>query len=228
MKKLFVSSLLIGMSACGGAEKEPLTIINTDEDVMTSPNNEVANNEAPNNAVVDLNNDPATTTLPGTPLLGNATHTLEGVDFRVISTASQGMRTPRDLAFHPTRPTELWVLNLADNSTVVIDDPDTATQAYVRYAAIGKDHFMVRPAALAFGDNGNFGTAQEEDQPTQGDLSPGNFMGPSLWIFQSKKSPPFFTFSTSRKRYHLKKRTNFLISYGIIVADGFNFYVRFS
>ena len=41
-------------------------------------------------------------------------------------------------------------------------------------------HFMARVSSLAFGADGNFATAHEEDQITQA-VTPADFMGPTLW-----------------------------------------------
>lgn len=177
MKKLLLSSVVAGICACGGATEEPVRIITIDENNASAPNNVTPNNETPNNETP--NN--TMSALPGLALLGDGAHTLDAVEFTVIAGASAALRTPRDLAFHPDRPTELWVLNLDDNTTVVFDNPNTPQQAYTRYANSAKDHFMASPSALAFGANGLFATSQETDQPTQGNATPPDFMGPTLW-----------------------------------------------
>jgi len=41
-------------------------------------------------------------------------------------------------------------------------------------------HFMAKVSSLAFGADGNFATAHEEDQITQA-VTPADFMGPTLW-----------------------------------------------
>jgi sugar lactone lactonase YvrE len=175
MNKLVLCGVFVGLTACGNTgSDEPIQIITFDDDEMVAANNAAT----PNNVAV---ND-GSVTPAGLALLGNNEHTLSAVDFAVIAGSAAGLSTPRDIAFHPDRPTELWVVNLDGNSTVVIDNPNTPQQAFTRYAAGGKDHFMARPAALAFSDNGNFATAQEEDQPTQGNATPADFMGPTLWI----------------------------------------------
>jgi DNA-binding beta-propeller fold protein YncE len=179
MKRLFVSSVVFALSACGGTSPEPIQIITTDTVNNSAHADDPTGDGTPNNSTVANNN---TAVIPaGLALLGDNAHTLDAVDFTLIAGAAAGLRTPRDLEFHPDRPTELWILNLDDNSTVVIDNPNQADQSYTRYAAAGKDHFMAKPSAFAFSDNGNFASAQEEDQPTQGNLTPADFMGPTLW-----------------------------------------------
>lgn len=182
MKKLVAVSIAVGLWGCGNVDKgpEPVQIITLNNDInntksdnnLTTENNVSENNATPNNDVV------APT---GLALLGNLAHSVDGVDLTVIAGATAGLNIPRDLAFHPNRPTELWVLNLGDNSTVVYDNPNTSDQNWTRYAGVGKDHFMARPSALAFSDNGNFASAQEEDELTQGNATPEDFMGPTLW-----------------------------------------------
>lgn len=177
MKKLLLSSVVAGICACGGTPEEPVRVITIDdENNVTAENNTTLNNATPNNVTPNNNVAPA-----GLPLLGDGAHTLDAVDFTVIAGASAALRTPRDLAFHPDRPTELWVLNFDDNTTVVFDNPNTPQQAYNRYSNAAKDHFMASPSALAFGDNGLFATSQETDLPTQGNATPADFMGPTLW-----------------------------------------------
>lgn len=170
MKKFLAVSLVALIAACGSPAEEVIYI----DPIDTTPTNGQTNGQT---------TDPTDTTgeeRPGLPILGDKQHTSSSVEVTIVSTSVAGLRTPRDLAFHPHRPAELWVLNLDDNSTIVFDDPDDET-TFTRYAAAGKDHFMARPSALAFGENGNFATAQEEDELTQGNLTPEDFMGPTLW-----------------------------------------------
>ncbi len=178
MKKLIVSSLLVAISACGAVEEEPVQIVFVDSDTTTTPNNAPKDDDAENNVSTPNN---VTPTRSGLALLGDGNHTVAAVNYEVVGSSAAGLRIPRDLAFHPNRANELWVLNLGDNSTVVFDGVGTSGQSNMRYAGAGKDHFMARPSALAFGSNGNFASAHEEDEPTQGPASPADFMGPTLW-----------------------------------------------
>ena len=202
MKRLGVCIVLTAATACGATtdDKKDAIEISTNARANASANNVVVTtngepNAAPNgepNATPNgdpnatPNGDPNATpnNSAGDPiaLLGNGTHSLDGLDFAVVATSADGLATPRDLEFHPQRTTELWTVNLEGHATVVLDNPGTPEQSYTRYAAPGASHFMARPAAIAFGANGNFASAQEEDELTQGDLTPEDFMGPSLWI----------------------------------------------
>lgn len=116
----------------------------------------------------------------GLPVLGGGMHVSDSVEMTTIATAAEAMDGPRDLAFNPEVPGQLWVINLHDSSTVVISDVGTADQVWLRHAASGNTHFNARPAAMAFGAPGSFATAPEEDSVTQ-PSTPEDFMGPSLW-----------------------------------------------
>jgi len=121
------------------------------------------------------------------PVLGNGAHTATSVNLTVIVSASEGLNTPRDVAFHPTVPGMLWVVNRGDTSMVILSDVGTPSQRSVKKQALsgGGLHFMAEPSALAFADGGNFGTIHETDKLTQGPVSQGgtprDFMGPTLW-----------------------------------------------
>ncbi|MBT6433940.1 MAG: hypothetical protein HOK28_12645 [Deltaproteobacteria bacterium] len=201
------------------------------------------------------NDNGSTTPGDGVAVLGNGNHTTAGVTLTVVAGTAQGLNVPRDIAFHPQRPEELWVMNWGDssgsilfksNSTAVwmcsqayygtydgcdqgcgVEDPDCEngsqqvynncsqghepdpsdpTRCYMpggqnsssavfpryhkRLANSPNDmdystnlHFFARPAAIAFGANGNFTSAQEEDGFTQPD-TPYDFMGPTMWSSQ--------------------------------------------
>jgi len=121
----------------------------------------------------------------GVPLLGSNGHTLDDVVFEEVANRDDGLREPRDIAFHPTRTDELWTLNFTDSSTTVFLGIDRGEPAAIKYNAFGNTHFMAHPAALAFSDTGIWASAQEEDDLTQGPVefggTPADFMGPSLW-----------------------------------------------
>lgn len=117
----------------------------------------------------------------GIPSLGNGTHSAGEVAFTRIATEDDGLNVPRDLEFNPDRPGQLWIVNRGDDSTTIIEDAGFRDQSSKHEAGANHRHFMANPAALAFSDNGNFATAQEEDERTQGNLTPPDFMGPTLW-----------------------------------------------
>ncbi|MBN4050173.1 hypothetical protein JYT28_00295 [Desulfobulbus sp. AH-315-M07] len=115
-------------------------------------------------------------------LLGGGTHDILNVELTVVGTGDgDGLNLPRDLAFNPLVPGELWVVNTTDESMVVFNnagDPGQTSQKYVN--AGGSEHFFARPAGIAFSSNGNFATIHETDMTTQ-PSTPADFMGPTMW-----------------------------------------------
>jgi hypothetical protein len=105
-----------------------------------------------------------------------------GDQFTVIGTAADGLSAPRDLAFAPGAPNQLWTFNTAIHGTVIYFDPGTEQQSSeVRVDAYGQ-HFMAFVSSAAFGDNGNFSSCQEShDEWNVGPQEPDDFMGPTLW-----------------------------------------------
>ncbi len=134
------------------------------------------------------------------PELGKGDHSSTSVVFTEIAGAAEKLATPRDLAFNPLRPDELWVLNLRDESAVIVHDASTSGRSAERRKDADASHFMAKPAALAFGaDETSFGVPGTfascgESHNTRDDTMPAdNFMGPALWssdlsIF-AKKNP---------------------------------------
>ena len=116
----------------------------------------------------------------GIAALGNGRHSLAAVRVREIATDADGLDRPRDLAFNPLAPEQLWVTNFGSNSITVVLNPGSPERSAETYGGPGSEHFLVRPSGLAFGDNGYLATAQETDQITQR-TTPANFMGPTLW-----------------------------------------------
>ncbi len=119
-------------------------------------------------------------------IFGDGSHSLGTVELTVVADSGDDLETPRDLAFHPDEPSELWVVNRGsdpgDEAVVVIDDAGTDDQEATFYRSGGNQHFLAQPAALAFSENGNFATIHETDERTQGpNGTPGDFMGPTLW-----------------------------------------------
>jgi sugar lactone lactonase YvrE len=110
------------------------------------------------------------------------------------------LQQPRDLAFNPRVPGELWVVNGASDSVAIIHDADGgATQIEERRDGQAS-HFLHRPSAIAFGGDattidepGTFATAQESTNdavPYTGD----DFMGPTLFssdLGVFGRQPPF-------------------------------------
>lgn len=116
----------------------------------------------------------------GLPALGGGTHDAEAVEIVRIASRGEGLSDPRDLAFNPDAPDQLWIVNQRDNSVVVLIGAGTEAQRVRKFRGLGGEHFISRVAGLAFGDPGIFATAHEEDEITQ-ISTPANFMGPTLW-----------------------------------------------
>lgn len=116
----------------------------------------------------------------GIPALGGGRHTLASVRVREVATRADGLDKPRDLAFNPRAPEQLWVTNFGSNSITIVFNPGKPNREADTRGGPGSDHFLAQPSALAFGDNGYFATSQETDRVTQRN-TPANFMGPTLW-----------------------------------------------
>jgi DNA-binding beta-propeller fold protein YncE len=121
---------------------------------------------------------------PGHPLLGIGTHSISDVDLTVIGTASNGLKTPRDLEFDPESPGDLWVVNRAtpgDERMVVFRAAGTDKQKVKMYTSPSVKHFFAQPSAFAFGLPNELATVHETNDLTQGPEGPGrDFMGPTL------------------------------------------------
>jgi len=116
----------------------------------------------------------------GIPVLGSGSHSRDRVRVTVVATDDDGLNTPRDLAFNPEAPEQLWVVNFGSSRATIIRNVGTPERDARTRAGVGNTHFMSKPSALAFGAPGTFATAQEEDEPTQRQ-TPADFMGPVIW-----------------------------------------------
>lgn len=121
-----------------------------------------------------------------------------------ISQPNHQLATPRDLDFHPDlERKELWVINMETSNkggtTVIYSNAGEAGQTN-QYKKDGNSwHFMSLPTAIAFGDNGNFGSAPGI---LDANHSGGSFTGPTLWssdpaIYAVIGNPPSAQFNGS-------------------------------
>lgn len=143
---------------------------------------------------------PAETTPPAAPQLGVGDHTSSSVVFTEIAAKKDGLNRPRDLAFNPLRPDELWIVNGADDSVTIVHDASTDGRKSEHRTDGYALHFMPTPAALAFGQDetttgfpGTFATCSESRNTYHDQMEANDFMGPALWssdlsIF-AKKNP---------------------------------------
>ena len=113
--------------------------------------------------------------------LGTGDHTATSVTLTQIASAADGLRVPRDLAFHNTRADELWVVNRADDSTVTITNASQSTRTALKRVDGYALHFMEEVSSLAFGKPDQFATCQESRNTYNNQGPPNDFMGPALW-----------------------------------------------
>lgn len=96
--------------------------------------------------------------------------------FTTVATQADSLVAPRDLAFDPSQPDQLWVVNQGrqwgDESTVTFYRPGTSQQRRLVRRDVRRAHFMGIVSSIAMGANRTFGTCQEQPQ---------YFMGPTLW-----------------------------------------------
>lgn len=122
---------------------------------------------------------------PGIPVLGRYAHVPTSVQFMPIASAIDQLNVVRDLAFHPLNPSELWVVNRGDNSAVIVTNPGQPEQTSKWANGIESQHFLAQPSSLAMSPTGFFATCHETDDLTQGNITPIDFMGPTLWTSDS-------------------------------------------
>lgn len=117
----------------------------------------------------------------GVAILGNGGTSVSQLTLTTVADAKAGLNAPSDIGFNPKKPTEMYVVNHADNASVVITLDKTGKMSKSRVASgLGSDHFMPYPSAIAFAPKGFFATIHDIDTVTQ-DSTPPDFMGPSLW-----------------------------------------------
>jgi hypothetical protein len=136
----------------------------------------------------DLQHGAGSVVLLHAPQLGRGDHSAASVTLTEIAGPAAGLRRPRDLAFNPRRPDELWAVNYDDNSVVVVTDASQATRTTQRLKDAYAVHFMERPSSIAFGADattigkpGTFATCQESRNTYGGAAAHNDFMGPALW-----------------------------------------------
>lgn len=117
----------------------------------------------------------------GVSILGNNGQTVSQLKLTTVADAKVGLNAPTDIGFNPKKPTEMYVVNHSDNTSVVITLDATGKMAKSRIATgLGSEHFMPYPTAIAFAPKGFFATIHDIDTVTQAN-TPADFMGPSLW-----------------------------------------------
>lgn len=122
------------------------------------------------------------------PELGTGDHSQGSIVLTVIADKDSGLTTPRDLAFNPLRPDELWVVNQGDDSTVIVHDASSGSPTAERRKDGYALHFMAKPSSIAFGADfttigkpGTFATCEESRNTYDDTKAPNDFMGATLW-----------------------------------------------
>ncbi|MBJ95879.1 MAG: hypothetical protein CMP23_15565 [Rickettsiales bacterium] len=117
----------------------------------------------------------------GLPVLGCGDHSEAGVTVTVVSSNSDQLDVPRDLAFNPDVEGELWVVNRGDDGMVIFDNVGTDAQDSEHIIDPFAEHFMEEVSAIAWGPSGRFATCHESNNTYNGATDGNDFMGPSLW-----------------------------------------------
>lgn len=115
------------------------------------------------------------------PLLGCGDHSEDGVTITVVSSNSDDLDEPRDLAFNPDIPGQVWVVNRGDDGVVIFSDVGTAEQSSDHIIDPYAEHFMEEVSSIAWGPSGRFATCHESTNTYNGAAQGNDFMGPSLW-----------------------------------------------
>ena len=100
--------------------------------------------------------------------------------YTTIANSSNNINKPRDLEFKPNT-NELWVVNYGANSggnVVILYNAGQSNQTSQYRKDSHSSHFMLYPSALAFSDNGEWGSTSEIKNTGNANST---FMGPSLW-----------------------------------------------
>jgi len=100
--------------------------------------------------------------------------------YTTIASSSNSVSLPRDLDFKPYT-NELWVANrggVNGSSMVIVYNAGQANQVTEYRKDTHSDHFMIYGSAIAFGDNGDWGSTGEIKNTN---VPASTFMGPALW-----------------------------------------------
>ena len=85
---------------------------------------------------------------PGAPELGTGDHSPSSVTFTTIAAPEAPLQDPRDLAFNPLRPDELWVVNHDDDSVLIVHEAPSDNRQPERRKDGYALHFMAEVTAL--------------------------------------------------------------------------------
>lgn len=103
-------------------------------------------------------------------------------EYKVIANSTNKISMPQDLDFNPKKTSELWIINKGTegtgSSTVIFTNAGETDQTH-KYVKDGNAyHFMSLTSALAFSENGNWGSSPNV---LDANHSGGRYTGPTLW-----------------------------------------------
>jgi len=105
--------------------------------------------------------------------------------YTVVIDATDGLNSPVDLDFNRKDMSELWVINMrtenVGGNTVTLQDAGTPSQKAILRTDGNAWHFMSLPTALAFGENGSWGSTPGVWDANHRAGTTRPFTGPSLW-----------------------------------------------
>lgn len=161
---------------------------------------------------------------PAAPQLGTGDRSPTSVTFTPIAMATNGLKQPRDLAFNPMRPDELWIVNYDDDSVVIVTGASGDGRTYEKRIDGYALHFMEQVTALDFGADpttfgkpGTFGTCGESRNTYNGQAQMNDFTGPTLW---SSDLSVFAKMNPNGLGSHLDMLHNTPLCMGIAHEDG--------
>lgn len=103
-----------------------------------------------------------------------------GAGFTVVADAADGLKRPRDLAFNPLHPAQLWVVNQESDGTVMLERPGATDQHVDARTDAVAFHFMDQVSSIAFAPDNTFATCHESRNNGSGGKG-DDFMGPTQW-----------------------------------------------
>ena len=109
----------------------------------------------------------------------------------VVPVTDVPLNTPTALAWHPTRPGELWLTSRATDSITVLN---TTSMASHQLGDRAPYHYMDQVSSISFDALGQFATCQESLNTYEGTMRPNFFMGPTLYdsrlnLIDSRQQP---------------------------------------
>lgn len=111
--------------------------------------------------------------------IGHGDGSASSVTFNVMHLTALDTK-PVDIAFHPTRKGEAWVVGYGDHSIWLGTGLDGDAPKWEYFTDPAARHFMYQPPAIAMGAADTWGTCGDNDN-AQNNRVPNWFMGPALF-----------------------------------------------